>query len=397
MTNSDSTVVDERSDQLWREDPTKTFSDWTIEIVSKTEADDYEAIERATTYHVHKFVLGCGLRRSEYFERLFRNKHFREAESSSSRIELDPLAADAFPLLLDYVYGDKHVLSIDCNSATAVHSLGDYFEMPALCIEALQFVLADMTLENVVTYYNHAVVLSNNAIHETVAKFLGKNIKQNNPGIWTTLANESAPRLWQEVSKSVDCQDKDASYALSNLICKFATCNMDKLDATTFQDLTMAHTMPHVCPRAALGLWELEDAFCTQGKPFSVSGEVGGQECSLQARCESSLLEDPVMLERLLADEVTVRGFKMGHRYPPYLVEVLVKALAKANETAANFKNDMERGKIELERARAQLVQREYPVDPCFDSKGWPIFAKTQIINGRCTRSTSTILFMDRK
>jgi BTB/POZ domain len=360
MTTNDGTYVDETlSVQLWREDPTKTFSDWTIEIVSKTEADDCEAKGKAATYHVHKFFLACGLRSSDYFERLFRNKHFREAESSSSRIELHTLAADAFPLLLDYVYGHKHVLSIDCNSATALHFLGDYFEIPALRMDALQFVIKDMTLENVVTFYSHAVVLSDNVVHSTVAKFLGKNIKQNNPDTWTTLVKESTPRLWEEVSTSVDSQDKDASYALSNLICKFATCNKEKLDATSFQGLTMAHTMPHVCPRAALGLLALEDAFSTQEKPVTVSGDAGGQECSLLERCKSSLLENSAILDRLLAEEAAVRPFKKGHQYPPYLVEVLVEALAKANTTAANSKSGLEKAETDLEEAKEELGKKQ--------------------------------------
>lgn len=63
--------------------------------------DDSEGSER---FNVHKFFVAHGARRSEYFSRLIRSKvRFHEKDFNTSVINLDPLAAKAFPALLDYV------------------------------------------------------------------------------------------------------------------------------------------------------------------------------------------------------------------------------------------------------------------------------------------------------
>jgi uncharacterized membrane-anchored protein YhcB (DUF1043 family) len=57
----------------------------------------------------------------------------------------------------------------------------------------------------------------------------------------------------------------------------------------------------------------------------------------------------------LIADDVAARGAERG--YPSYLVEVLVKALAKANKTAATCNEGLEKTKAELEEAKAELEE----------------------------------------
>jgi len=78
---------------LWKVDPEKSFSDWTIEI-SRREGGSSER------YDVHRTILAFGPRRSNYLARMFRE----ECIDKTSRLTLENSMADALPLLLNYVY-----------------------------------------------------------------------------------------------------------------------------------------------------------------------------------------------------------------------------------------------------------------------------------------------------
>jgi hypothetical protein len=57
------------------------------------------------SYDIHKGIVASGLRKSLYFEKLFKGEaSFREKTSGTVRVELPRWKADAFPLLLDYQY-----------------------------------------------------------------------------------------------------------------------------------------------------------------------------------------------------------------------------------------------------------------------------------------------------
>ncbi|CAB9527869.1 unknown protein [Seminavis robusta] len=94
MRSSNSTATDKWA--LWRGDPDTTFSDWKIVVTSSDGP--------ATTYHLHKMMLGCGPRKSKYFCHMIRSS-FEEGATCTSCIELEPPAAQVFPVLLDcYLY-----------------------------------------------------------------------------------------------------------------------------------------------------------------------------------------------------------------------------------------------------------------------------------------------------
>ena len=65
------------------------------------------APEQTCTYLVHKNIIGIGPRKSEYFANLFQTQNnLAEHASSTSEITLEGSACEAFPDLLDYLYGD---------------------------------------------------------------------------------------------------------------------------------------------------------------------------------------------------------------------------------------------------------------------------------------------------
>ena len=103
----------------WRDDPESSLSDWILRV---------EAPGANATYHVHRAMLATGVRRSEYFARLFTGagtSGLVENVQGSSTIPLEPSAANAFPAFLDFVY--KGELTISDASAMALRHLAEYF------------------------------------------------------------------------------------------------------------------------------------------------------------------------------------------------------------------------------------------------------------------------------
>ena len=75
----------------WRQNPEDSLSDWKI------------VINGVETYCVHRSMLGAGQRASQYFMRLFRGAigaSTSEAESCTSRLQLEASSAEAFPIFL---------------------------------------------------------------------------------------------------------------------------------------------------------------------------------------------------------------------------------------------------------------------------------------------------------
>ena len=156
----------------WRLKPSKSFSDWTIEISIKSA----NAVAMSETYHVHKERLAVGPRKSVYFCSLLEGGgRFAESKSNCSRVELEGIAAKAFPALLDFVYTGK--LQITTDTATALHYLGGYFEVRRLRWEVKQFWKKDLTVRNCGIYYEHAKIFQDDKIKTAAINMCTINIK----------------------------------------------------------------------------------------------------------------------------------------------------------------------------------------------------------------------------
>jgi hypothetical protein len=128
----------------WKMDPTKSLSDWTIEVGSKPGGKT-----KVDTYHCHKNILAVGPRHSEYFAHLLQSgDRFAEGQSNTSRIELEALAATAFPVLLDFMYNQHSSLAVNSKNAAALHYLGQYFGIRRLRWEARKFWTSDLSVSN---------------------------------------------------------------------------------------------------------------------------------------------------------------------------------------------------------------------------------------------------------
>jgi hypothetical protein len=144
----------------WRQNPNDSLSDYTIVIHHESDMiPGAEAAEGASdTYHVHRVVLAVGCRKMQYFCRLFKsNMVFEELANSTSHIYLHPMAALAFPIMLDYVYWFP--IKLDSFTATPLHFLSDYFDLRALRQDVFVFCQFDLGPQNCHWYYTQAYML----------------------------------------------------------------------------------------------------------------------------------------------------------------------------------------------------------------------------------------------
>jgi hypothetical protein len=356
----------------WRGDPDETFSDWKIEIVAasksnngaKSEAGNdgnkENAIQRenvTATYHVHKYVLAYGPRSSDYLAKLFRNTIYsKEIKSCTTRIVLEPLAAKVFPCMLEFMYGPANELQISIEEATALHYLGDYFEIHSLrqCVQ--NYCETYMTLETVLTFYEHATILSDGTILDLVATLLAKDILKIHPN--SSLLTKIQPPVWLAMVDAlpgagcVPCQRN--TRRLSRLVLEVATQHKDTMTYLSFQRLTDANKMPCVDPSVAVELCELENHFQRR-----VGIEYNGL-CSLQKRCSIALSEIPTCIGLEIGKEGNDK--LLLQQNPKFLVDLISRLVATRKDTRQEMQGlqqELEEATEELEETRDELTETE--------------------------------------
>jgi BTB/POZ domain len=99
----------------WRMSPEESLSDWTL-IITSTEDSCL-----SNEYHLHRTMLAVGPCKSDYFAALFRMLT-RETSTNTSDIKLDKDAADAVPLMLDFIY-TQELGMMTCEQAVSLRFL----------------------------------------------------------------------------------------------------------------------------------------------------------------------------------------------------------------------------------------------------------------------------------
>jgi len=319
---------------MWSRDPeTRSFlSDYLIEI-----------LVNATThgrYRVHRAKLVAGNKGCDYFVTLFRNECFEEAKTNTSRIELQPLAADAFPVFLDYLYSeDDELISCTPENAVALRHLGEYFDMESLSSNALRFCATDMknTSDNFGMYYEHAKIFNDEYILKTLVKrccSVDLPIIAINSG----LVLVSDAQFWLATLKE---NDGKPNVRLACLIADFCVINKDDLDADTFFQLMDESALPELPPLTGVFLMEIEKGF------LSTSSNNLEELTSLQNRAIEALVK--VWRQLNLADNIVVAIMKRSTAVNPLVASELLR------RTLENAQKEV----LRLEDQRARLLPQE--------------------------------------
>lgn len=271
---------------LWRQDRYESKSDWTIQIIvkhSKTETqneddgirdevDDANAVEEddsvaATTiqtYHVHVRDLTAGPRRSEYFVQMLRDGgRFAESQSKTSRIELHAVAAEAFPMLLDFVYSSERddPVPFTTDNATALYSLANYFGIRRLQYLAKQFWKTDIkkSVDAGETYYVYATKLQEDKVLQAATRACKDNILKLTTS--SRLLHVDHVDFWFDIAVDFDdgsliAMRPQYSLHLSKLMGHFFQNN--QVQKQVFLALTSYAFLPHIHKDAAIPLLDAE-------------------------------------------------------------------------------------------------------------------------------------------
>jgi len=150
----------------WRMDPAQSYSDWKVVIFIRNQDGNSE---RVSTHNVHKAILSFGPKQSLYFKRLFQDTGLPEHKKSTSRITFDnDLAADAFPLFLDYLYPSENELDVTYENVAALNHFGEYFGVADLRREIEIFCQERMTIEHCGTVFLHAKIFHDEELMQLV-------------------------------------------------------------------------------------------------------------------------------------------------------------------------------------------------------------------------------------
>jgi len=317
----------------WRMDPSKSHSDWTIEVIRGSSTG---------VYHVHKNILAVGPRKSGYFTKLFQDGgRFAESRSSTSHIELNELAANAFPDVLDYAYSVDGPLTVTTENATALYSLGQYLDMRSLRWEAKQFWKKDLTIDTCAIYYEHASLFQDEKILNTVIEVATENVMKLNPA--SPLVKMEYPSFWIRLMESLTITDF-VSFHLSNLVAEL--CKNIDIEPSIFEQLTSEENLPIIRFDAALTLLDMErTVYCPDA----------GSLTSLQKRCIDAIAQN---WHNLGTPRETISSV-LDKQNPRLLTELLLLSVTWAQKDKSDLANKLFSSRKEAAELRTALVVSE--------------------------------------
>lgn len=400
-TDEESTYEPELS---WRSDPKVSLSDWTIQVVVKGSATH-------TSYYCHKSVIAVGPRRSQYFAKIFAEGQHKVANNQKmarkefdridqcdflqdtltlpgsqlvdytdhrnhiTRLELERLAAEAFPVVLDYMYSPTGELSINTDNATALFSLSAQLGIKSLRRKSKDFWMRDLCMENISTYYGHARVFKDKKMLAYAEEFCAKHIFEVKETLVVEILSAVDPHFFLRVVTSTAMQgDEQASLRLSLLIAVYGNIHKNELSPSIFLRLTAASHLPTVEVKAASVLLELEDDICNTSDRMTSLKERALQVISKNWE-EACFIPAPTNPEAeinysVVDGKVAVLPRVTGHALDFFTRQTLTQAkrdrhlLAQEVKELRAFKaerqdevNREERLKKELEAAKAQIAE----------------------------------------
>jgi len=271
----------------WRLDPDESLSDWTLTVISNDDLDqkniskdtsesrsdesDKTGLEEplvrtleqsksmlpSRKYFVHKTQLAVGPRRSEYFSNLFKKKRLSMAESNETsesaskhkgtRIELRPSAANAFPIMLDFIYSPVgSPVEATTESAVALRHLATCFGIRELFDSITAFIKNDLSVDTAPTYLAEADTYKHEKLVDVCAHICSKNFEFIKFATIVTLP----PILFEKVVTSPDLVC--SSEVLSSRVAAYCRCRPGTVDAAMLKAITNVRIMPRIAPEESL-------------------------------------------------------------------------------------------------------------------------------------------------
>ena len=264
-------------------DPDKSFSDFKI-IIKQEETDTTPM--KTTTYHVHKVIVCFGVCYSNYLRTLLSSGSFIENDTNSVTITLPELAANAFPIVLEYLYCDGHIYQpgITAETIVGIFVTADYLDIEQLRKEMKDFIEYNMN-EKCHVFYADAISLKKDAIslnsdfiirevekHLTV-EYLGSSNFDSHNFDSKILDMLTVEKMMKIIKKSEGYLFGERasfgrrfglrSWQISTFVTVYIEKHQDELSAHDFYLLTNEEHMPIILYAThAFKLIELEEKVC---------------------------------------------------------------------------------------------------------------------------------------
>ena len=338
--NYDDEAVEESEPEVelsWRLDPAVSLSDWTINVFN-TET------RTPQSYFVHKNSLAVGPRKSEFFVRYFLSHDNVQASKTSTDVWLERVAADCMPQYLDYIYSTKGEVELSTETSVGLRYLAQYFGNRKLHAKVIKFIRQDISMDNVLVYYQHALTVDDEKVTEITAQKISENIMQVDPK--NELLLHIDPSFLRRVMGSKHINTEEKQYHISILLAEYCQINKKHLDDQDFIRLTSDKFLPLVHYNAALVLLEME-------ADLVVSNEEEGTVSSLQQRCIKDLSDHWQEFSEFKHSEV----IRVMNKLSSGVVgDMLMKTIAKA-KTELEEGGVIEKKPSQMETGKAKVAE----------------------------------------
>ena len=234
----------------WRLPPYSSGSDWKLIIKIETDPSTIE-------YNVHKHMLTGGFKKSQFFVSLLQlasEEKLDDVEGATTTIHRD--AVRLVPDMLDYIYSAQNILHITTENAVGLLHLAQFFTIRAMATKVLSFIYEDMSVKNMRTYQTSAFAFDDLQIMAVCSSRCAEQIKDISSDSFL-LRDMDASFLLDIIS----CPRKDrncCSGHMSKIVSAYCDLHREKVDATVFDELTLAEYLPVISNSVALKLLLLE-------------------------------------------------------------------------------------------------------------------------------------------
>ena len=211
---------------------------------------------------MHRVVLAVGPKRSEYFARLFGGRWPAERADAASHLELEGSAADAFPVMLDYLYsadlvdcefGAEHITA---ENVVALRHLAQYFQIPKLFALATDVLRSKICLdpESAPTFLVEATSYGDERLANASVDECAKEIRNIGAAQFEKLPSN----LFAKILSSEKLSTENSKY-MSHVLVHYCKAHRgdDGINEELFAIITEECIMPEVDKTAALPLLEI--------------------------------------------------------------------------------------------------------------------------------------------
>jgi hypothetical protein len=232
----------------WRADPKLTYSDWKIKV-------KHHGTDLGDVYNVHKHILSIGSHKSNFFADAFLSEGHTKARRGVTTIELAPAAAMLVPKMLDFIYTPEHRLDVSKDTAVAIRFLARVFGVWMLNKKLNEFILGDMTLENVLEYIDQAETFDDEKITTMAVRLCVGKIQTI--AVDSPLLQAVKPDFFGRIVSSSELE-RSSSCRVSILIAKYFT--LHDLSEALLGQLLQVSQMTEIDSTSALQLLGIIDS-----------------------------------------------------------------------------------------------------------------------------------------